>query len=56
MTTTQTTALRPAADQTLHSALSAEARPPRPSGLSASLTFGWRALLKSNTCPSSSST
>jgi ABC-2 type transport system permease protein len=26
--------------------LSTEARPPRPSGLSASLTFGWRALLK----------
>jgi daunorubicin/doxorubicin transport system permease protein len=27
-------------------AVSAEARPPSPSGLSASLTFGWRALLK----------
>jgi len=46
MTTTQTTALRPAADQTVHSALSMEARPRRPSALSASLTFGWRALLK----------
>src|ERR671911_26971 len=32
--------------ETLHSALSAEARPPSPSGLSASRTFGWRALLK----------
>jgi ABC-2 type transport system permease protein len=46
MTTTQTTALRPAADETLHSAISSHARPPRPSGLSASLTFGWRALLR----------
>jgi ABC-2 type transport system permease protein len=46
MTTTQPTALRPAADETLHSALSADARPRSPSALSASLTFGWRALLK----------
>jgi ABC-2 type transport system permease protein len=46
MTTTETAALRPAADETLHSALAAEARPPNPSGPSASLTFGWRALLK----------
>ena len=46
MTTTQTTALRPSSGETLHSALSSQPRPPRPSGLSASLTFGWRALLK----------
>ena len=46
MTTTQNTTLRPAAHETMHSALSAEARPLSPSGLSASLTFGWRALLK----------
>jgi ABC-2 type transport system permease protein len=32
--------------QPLHAALSARARPPRPSALSASRTFGWRALLK----------
>ena len=30
----------------LRAALSSRARPPRPSALSASLTFGWRALLK----------
>jgi ABC-2 type transport system permease protein len=35
-----------AADQSLRSALSPRARPSRPSGLSASLTFGWRAVLK----------
>src|ERR687897_2770759 len=46
MTTTQSTTLRPANDKRLGSALSAWARPPRPSALSASLTFGWRALLK----------
>jgi len=46
MTATQATAFRAAAGQTPHSALSTRARPPRPSALSASLTFGWRALLK----------
>ena len=46
MTTTQSTTLRPAAHEPMHSALSGQARPPSPSGLSASLTFGWRALLK----------
>lgn len=45
MTTTET-ALRRESDKTLPSALSAPGRPPSPSGLSASLTFGWRALLK----------
>jgi ABC-2 type transport system permease protein len=33
-------------DQALPAAISARARPPRPSGLSASLTFGWRGMLK----------
>jgi ABC-2 type transport system permease protein len=41
-----TTPPRPTVDVTLRSALSARARPPRPNALSASLTFGWRALLK----------
>jgi ABC-2 type transport system permease protein len=43
MTTTETAL---PADQTLRAALSARARPPRPSALAASLTFAWRALLK----------
>ena len=33
-------------DAALRSALSATPRPPRPSGLSAGLTFGWRGMLK----------
>ena len=33
-------------EDTLRSAISARKRPPRPGTLSASLTFGWRALLK----------
>lgn len=45
MTTTATTAVR-ADDGTLHPVLLARVRPPRPGRLSASLTFGWRALLK----------
>ena len=44
MTTPQET--RFAAEATLNTALPGRARPPRPSALSASLTFGWRALLK----------
>jgi ABC-2 type transport system permease protein len=44
--TTPTTPRQPAVDETLRSALSARARPPRPGALSESLTFGWRALLK----------
>jgi daunorubicin/doxorubicin transport system permease protein len=43
MTTTETA--QPA-DPTLRAALSAHARPPRPSALATSLTFAWRALLK----------
>lgn len=43
MTTTPTT---PVVDQTLGTALSARARPPRAGALSATLTFAWRALLK----------
>lgn len=45
MTTTPTTDSQ-IIDETLRSALFARSRPPRPSALSASLTFGWRALLK----------
>ena len=36
----------PAIDERLHSALSSGARPPRPSALSACLTYGWRGMLK----------
>jgi ABC-2 type transport system permease protein len=43
MTATETTQT---ADQTVHPALSARARPPRASAQSATLTFAWRALLK----------
>jgi ABC-2 type transport system permease protein len=43
LTTTPTT---PVVDQTLGTALSARARPPRAGALSATLTFAWRALLK----------
>lgn len=35
-----------AADRTLHAALSSNARPSRPSALSAAKTFGWRGMLK----------
>jgi ABC-2 type transport system permease protein len=45
MTRTQTT-LSQTVDETLHPVLFARSRPPRPNALSASLTFGWRALLK----------
>jgi hypothetical protein len=41
-----TSVVRPAVDQMVFPALSAGVRPPRPSALSASLTLGWRALLK----------
>jgi ABC-2 type transport system permease protein len=44
--TTPTTPPQPAVDEILRSALSARAWPSRPNALSASLTFGWRALLK----------
>jgi len=37
---------RTAPDLRLHTALSSRPRPPRPSAVSTSLTFGWRALLK----------
>ncbi|HSK86457.1 MAG TPA: ABC transporter permease [Rubrobacter sp.] len=46
MTTTPTTPIQPVRQESLHSVLSARTRPSRPSALSASLTFGWRALLK----------
>src|SRR3712207_8955159 len=41
-----TSSVPPVRDDALRSALSSSKRPPRPSALSASLTFGWRALLK----------
>ena len=44
--TTPTTPAQPVREESLHSVLSARTRPSRPSALSASLTFGWRALLK----------
>jgi len=43
---TTTTPRAAAVDGTLRSVLSTSSRPPRPSPLAASLTFGWRALLK----------
>ena len=46
MTTTATTSPQAATGQPLRAALSAGARPPRASALSAALTFAWRALLK----------
>jgi ABC-2 type transport system permease protein len=44
--TTPTTLAQPIREDALRSALSSRKRPPRPGALSASLTFGWRALLK----------
>ena len=44
--TTPTTPAQPVHEESLLSVLSARTRPSRPSALSASLTFGWRALLK----------
>jgi ABC-2 type transport system permease protein len=44
--TTPTTPIQPVREESLHSVLSARTRPSRPSALSASLTFGWRAMLK----------
>jgi ABC-2 type transport system permease protein len=46
MTTPTTPAAQPVHEDTLRSALSSRARPRRAGALSASLTFGWRALLK----------
>jgi daunorubicin/doxorubicin transport system permease protein len=48
MSATPATAARsePLADRALGAALSSTARPPRPSPLSACLTFGWRGMLK----------
>ena len=44
--TTPTTSAQQIRDDALRSALSSRKRPSRPNALSASLTFGWRALLK----------
>lgn len=46
MSTMPTMLPRPVVDDSLRVALAARARPPRASALSASLTFGWRSLLK----------
>jgi ABC-2 type transport system permease protein len=40
------TRTEPATGEALHAALSSSPRPPRPSGVSAALTFGWRGMLK----------
>lgn len=45
-TTTPATASGPGVDETVRAALASRARPRRAGALSASLTFGWRALLK----------
>ncbi|MEV6962834.1 ABC transporter permease [Streptomyces sp. NPDC051207] len=45
-TTPETTDLAPVSAESLTALLVAKERPPRPSALSASLTFGWRAMLK----------
>jgi len=41
-----TTRSAPEAEARLHSCLASTPRPPRPSALSAALTFGWRGMLK----------
>lgn len=46
MTTTSAVTTRAEANEIRNAALSTEGRPSRPSALSASLTFGWRTLLK----------
>lgn len=45
-TTTENKELAPVSAESLAALLIAKDRPPRPSALSASLTFGWRAILK----------
>ncbi|MFJ5836520.1 ABC transporter permease [Streptomyces shenzhenensis] len=45
-TTAESTELAPVSAESLAALLVTERRPPRPSALSASLTFGWRAVLK----------
>jgi ABC-2 type transport system permease protein len=45
-TTPETTDLAPVRAESLTALLVAKERPPRPSALAASLTFGWRAMLK----------
>jgi ABC-2 type transport system permease protein len=44
--TSPTTSAQPVREEALRLALAERSRPPRPSALCASLTFGWRALLK----------
>lgn len=46
MTTGSSIHAQPIVGESLHAALALRVRPPRPSALSASLTFGWRTVLK----------
>ncbi|MFK3980834.1 ABC transporter permease [Micromonospora sp. NPDC050397] len=45
-TSAPTTNVRPVSEDALRAVLATRARPPRPSALSASVTFGWRAMRK----------
>lgn len=46
VTQTETKDLAPVSAESLAALLVAKERPPRPSAFSASMTFGWRAILK----------
>jgi ABC-2 type transport system permease protein len=46
MSAAPTTEPKPVAPETLHAALAATARPPRPSAFAAAAAFGWRGMLK----------
>jgi ABC-2 type transport system permease protein len=46
MSTVPTIEPKPVAPETLHAALAATARPPRPSAVAAAAAFGWRGMLK----------
>jgi ABC-2 type transport system permease protein len=46
MSAAPTTEPKPVAPETLHAALAATARPPRPSAVAAAAAFGWRGMLK----------
>lgn len=45
-TSAPTTSVRPVSEDALRGVLATRSRPPRPSALSASVTFGWRAMRK----------
>jgi ABC-2 type transport system permease protein len=46
MSTAPSAPTQPVPEERLHAALSSSERPPRPSALSACITFGWRGILK----------